>query len=71
MHFSTKSYLKSTRNHTAKHTLGLRPDKARDSWAWSSKAWNFPGGSNAMLGRAETPLSQDHRDGGATGGPLL
>jgi len=54
--------------------LGLRTDKARDSWAWSSKAWNFPGGSNAMLGhlfRAETQLSQDHRDGGATGGPLL
>jgi len=23
MHFGTKSYLKSTRNHTAKHTLNI------------------------------------------------
>jgi hypothetical protein len=26
MHFSTKSYLKSTRNHTVKHTLNQNED---------------------------------------------
>jgi len=26
MHFGTKSYLKSTRNHTAKHALNILPE---------------------------------------------
>ncbi|KAF9665778.1 hypothetical protein SADUNF_Sadunf16G0159100 [Salix dunnii] len=50
----------------------LRSDKARNLSAWSSKARNFLAESNALLGhlfRAETPLSRDRRDGGATGGP--
>ena len=42
MYFDTKSYLKSTRNHTVKHDLGLNLGKSgqkstHDRWAKSTE----------------------------------
>ena len=39
MHFGTKNYLKSTRNHTAKHTLKLSPSISKAREPWGLKMW--------------------------------
>jgi hypothetical protein len=40
MHFGTKSYLKSTRNHTAKHAL------KDEGWCVDKSLFNFLTGEN-------------------------
>jgi len=37
MYFGTKSYLKSNRYHTAKHTVSLREEKERKSPKYKSR----------------------------------
>jgi hypothetical protein len=42
MHFGTKSYLKSTRNHIAKHSLRARIDLICDHLTFVSRALSTP-----------------------------
>jgi len=48
MHFSTKSYLKSTRNHTAKHAIIINQQRSLQEIYLSDKrvvstSWRVPG----------------------------
>jgi hypothetical protein len=51
MYFGTKSYLKSTRNHTVKHALSLKEETI--TWLYILSTSNTPLHIAALLGHAE------------------